>query len=218
VALGSITRKRLLSLGIGVLVFCLSQAHSPALERWNGRVTQTLLQRSWGDSVPTARAGCPGRSGARACLVARLSIPGQQAARIVSSQSTNRAPAGGWGHLAGTPLPGAAGNAVFQVYAPEDGVLLQRLRRGDALVIELPDARQFAFRVTEARLADWRAIRVEQATRGPELTLIARAPGDVRGEMRLVVNAALLPIPLEARVGPAPVLPVARHSYTPTPV
>lgn len=210
--MGSGTRKRLLSLGIGVLVYCLAQADSPALDRWNAKLAQALLQRTWSEAVPAARADCPGRPGARACLVARLSIPAQHAARIVSSQSSNRAPAGGWGHLAGTPLPGATGNAVLQIYAPADGVLLQRLRRGDTLVVELPDARQFAFRVTDARLTDWRAIRVERETRGPELTLISHDPGDVRGERRLVVNAALLPVPLEAGISPVPIPPIARRS------
>jgi len=208
---GTITRERLLSLGIGALVFCLSQTNSPPIDRWNARVSQALMQRSWSESAPAARSGgCPGRHGAKACLVARLSIPGQHAARIVASQSSNHAPAGGWGHLAGTPLPGVIGNAVFQIHAPEDGALLQRLRRGDTLVVELPDARQFAFRVTEARMTDWHTIRVDRETRGPELTLISRAPGDAEGEMRLVVNAALLPVPLEAGIGPAP---ITRHSH-----
>ncbi|MCG6877491.1 MAG: sortase [Betaproteobacteria bacterium] len=212
--MGSVTRKRLLWLGVGVLAFGLSQADSPAISQWKVSVAQALLQRSWSEPVAEHGTGCSSQSGAKACPVARLSIPGQRAARIVLRQASERAPVGGWGHLAGTPLPGAVGNAVFRIYAPQDRVLLQRLRRGDTLVVELPDARQFAYRVTEARMADRRAIRVEYRTHGPELTLISRAPGDTQGDMRLVISAALLPAPRVAGMRLAPARPLARQLRT----
>lgn len=195
--MGAATRKRLLWLGVGVLVFGLSQAVSLPISPLNAKVSQALLKGDW--SKP-AKAGvnCPGNPDGSNCPVARISIPGQHAVRIVLRQSGDRAPAGGWGHLAGTPLPGAGGNTVFRIYAPEDGALLQQLRRGDTLVVELPDARRFVYRVTAARVADRRAVRVDYDTGGAALTLISRQPGDLRGDMRLVVNATLLPAPLMA--------------------
>lgn len=193
------TRKRLLWLGIGALAFGLFQAGSLPLSPLSASVSQALLQRSWSEPAP-AVADCRRSS----CSVARLSIPGQRAARIILRQTGDRAPAGGWGHLAGTPLPGAPGNTVFRVYAPADGALLQRLRRGDTLVVELPDARQFAYRVTVARVADRRAIHVDydSDTRDAGLILISHQPGDRSGEIRLVVNAELLPTPRMASAYP----------------
>jgi len=207
-----VARERLLWLGVGVLAFGLSQTGSPPLGHLNASVSQALLKRDWSAPVK-AGASCQGRSGGSVCPVARLSIPGQRAARIVLRQSSDRAPAGGWGHLAGTPLPGTGGNTVFRVYTPEDGALLQQLRRGDTLVVELSDARQFAYRVTVARVADRRAVRVDYETDGADLTLISRQPGDLRGDMRLVVNAALLPAPLMARLHPALEPPAAQPPW-----
>jgi len=208
--MGAATRKRLLWLGIGLLGFSLSQADSPAISDWKTRVAQALLQHDWSAPAPAAGVNCPHRSAGETCLVARISIPGQRAARIVMRQPGDRAPAGGWGHLVGTPLPGAVGNTVFRIYAPKDGALLQRLRRGDALVVELADASQFVYRVTGARVADRRAIRVDYDTDGAQLTLISRPPGVARGDMWLVVNATLLPAPRTAALSPA--LPIARLS------
>jgi hypothetical protein len=64
--------------------------------------------------------------------------------------------------------------------------------------------------VTDARVADRRAIRVEYRTHGPELTLISRAPGDTQGDMRLVISAALLLAPRVASMHSAPARPLAR--------
>ncbi len=207
-----VTRKRLLWLGVGVLAFGLSQTESPPIGHLEARVAQALLNRSWSEP-PQAEANCAGRAG---CPVARISIPGQRAVRIVLRQSGDLAPTGGWGHLAGTPLPDAPGNTVFRIYAPEDGVLLRQLRRGDTIVVELPDARQFVYRVSEARVTERRAVRVDDDTRGTDLTLISRQADDARADLRIVVHARLQPAPLVASAGPA-ALPIERRPRTASP-
>ncbi len=187
-----LTRRRLLWLGIGALAFGLSQTDSPPIGHLDAKVAQALLQRSWSKPLLADAENCPGRDPHKLCPVARLSIPAQHTARVVLKQTGDRIPAGGWGHLAGTPLPGAPGNTVFWSYAPEDGAMLQQLRPGDTLVIELPDATQFAYRVTDAQTRDRRALRIEFETRGAALTLISRAGAS---DARVVVTATPLPRP-----------------------
>jgi Sortase domain len=189
------TRKRLLSLGIGALVFAFWQLDLPVLGGLKSQVPPVVLGRGSG---PTA-ADCPRNPGGSDCVVARLSIPGERPTRIVLRAADDRVPTGGWGYLAGAPLPGAGDETVFRIHARAGDPSLQRLRRGDTLVVELPDARQFVYRVTAARVAERRAIRLDDDARGTSaLTLLARQPGKAGGDLWVVVNATLLREPLLA--------------------
>lgn len=196
-------RRRIAWLAIAAAAFGLAHAQSPALERFAFGVAQARLQQAWHPAPPAdaSAARCP----ARTCPVARIIVPGQRAERIVVSQSEERAPAGGWGHLSGTPLPAATGNTVFRVYPLADARLLRSLAPGDALVVELQDARQFVYRVETVDTTDRRQARVKYDTRAAQLTLVARHPEDPG--LRYVVRASRETAPIIARRPNGPRLP-----------
>jgi hypothetical protein len=190
------TRKRLLSLGIGALVWLLWQTDFPGLGALKAWVLPAVLAQAGGSG---RAADCPRTRGGGDCVVARLSVPGERPTRIVLRAADDRVPTGGWGYLAGAPLPGAGDDTVFRIHARAGDPSLQGLRRGDTLVVELPDARQFVYRVTGARVAERRAIRFDDDARGTSaLTLLARHPGKPGSDLWVVINATLLPEPLLA--------------------
>jgi len=204
---GADVRRRLAWLAIAAAAFGLAHTDSPPLERFSTKLAQARLQQAWhalpdptpGGAGADARAGGDAAGPActsRSCAVARLVVPARRAERIVVSHSVGRLPVGGWGHLAGTPLLGPAGNTVFHVHRGADARLLQSLSAGDTLVVELPDARQFVYRVETVDTADRRQVRVVHDTRAAQLTLIARHPDDPR--LRCVVRATRLAAPLVA--------------------
>jgi hypothetical protein len=189
------TRRRLLSLGLGALVFVFWQFDFPVLGGIKARVLPAVFA---GGSAPAATE-CPRTPRGTDCVVERLGVPAEGPTRIVLRAADDRVPTGGWGYLAGAPLPGAGNDSVFRIHARAGDPSLQGLRRGDTLVVELPDARQFAYRVTDAHVAKRRAIRLDDHTRGTSaLTLLARQPGNTGGDLWIVVNATLLPEPLLA--------------------
>jgi sortase A len=202
IELGPVARRRLAWLGIAAAAFGLARLDSAPLDRFTTRVAQTRLQHAW-HPVPSSPADAAARCAARPCAVARLIVPAQRTERIVLSQAAHRASAAGWGHLIGTPLPGAEGNTVFHAYQREDARLLLALAPGDALVVELPDARQFVYRVDAIDTADRRHVRVVYDTRAAQLTLIARHPDDPG--LRCVVRASWVSAPLVAQAGTPPV-------------
>lgn len=194
-ALSALARRRLALLGIVAAAFGLARIDSAPLDRFAAEVAQARLLRSWSVS-PRADGMQAARCAAGSCAVARLTIAGQRIERIVLSHADDRVPSGGWGHLAGTPLPTAPGNTVFRVYRRADARLLQALAPGDALVVELADARQFVYRVDAVDTADRRHARVVYDTRAAQLTLISRHPDDPG--LRCVVRARRVSAPLMA--------------------
>jgi Sortase domain len=190
------TRKRLLSLGIGALVFTLWQIDFPALGKLEARVLPAVLAQAGGSG---RAADCPRTPRGSDCVVAQISVPGERPTRIVLRAADDRVPTEGWGYFAGAPLPGAGDATVFRIHARAGDPALERLRRGDTLVVELPDARQFVYRVTGAHVAERHAIRLDDDARGASaLTLLTRHPDKSGGDLWVVINATLLPEPLLA--------------------
>jgi sortase (surface protein transpeptidase) len=194
-ALSASARRRLAWLAIVAAAFGLARIDSAPLERFTSGIAQARLLGIW-SATPGSVAAERARCAAQSCAVARLTIPGQRIERIVLSHADGRAPSGGWGHRAGTPLPAAAGNTVFRVHRRADARLLQALALGDALVVELLDGRQFVYQVDTVDTAGRRQVRVVYDTRAAELTLISRHP-DNPG-LRHVVRAKRISAPLVA--------------------
>jgi hypothetical protein len=189
------TRKRLLSLGIGALLFALWQIDPPVL----GQLTKQVLPAVVAGAAERAAGDCSGIPSGTECVLARLGVRGERPARIILRAPDDRVLTGGWGYLAGTPLPGAGDDTVFRIHARAGGPSLQKLRRGDTLIVELPDAREFVYRVTGARVAERRAIRLDGGAHGTSgLTLLARHPGKAGSDLWFVIDATLLPEPLLA--------------------
>jgi len=190
------TRQRLAWWAVGALVFAL----------WQLGVVPTapvdaVLAKFGGAAAPTD-ARCAGWPGVNVCLEARFSASGPDATRITLRPSGHADGAGGWGYLGGATLPGAAAATAFRIRAHEDGPMLRELQPGDTVVVELPDARQFAYRVTDARVTERRAVRVSGDAHAGGLTLIAPQPDGKRADLWLVVSATLLPAPLVATAEP----------------
>jgi hypothetical protein len=192
------TGKRLAWWGVGTLVFALWQLGSLPTASLESALAQ------FGGTAAPVSARCAGFPGVNVCLEAQFSVPGSSATRLTLRPSGRGDATGGWGYLGGTTLPGAAASTAFRIRAREDGPVLRQLRPGDTLVVELPDARQFAYRVTDARVAQRQAVRVSGDAHSGGLTLIAPHSGGKRADLWLVVNATLLPMPLEAAAEIAP--------------
>jgi len=140
-------------------------------------VAQVLLRVAW---ERTREDGAPHRPWpwARHWPVARLSAPALGVDEIVLAGATGASLAFGPGHLDGTAMPGAAGNAVVAGHRDTSFAFLSRLRPGDALVVETPalGRRRFVVRATRVVEASDRAPLLPTAR--PTLTLVTCYPFD----------------------------------------
>lgn len=167
---------------------------------------QVLLERAWervqtGAETPEAGRPWPW---ADTEPVARLTAPRAGGSVLVLAGASGQTLAWGPGHLPGTPLPGAPGNAVVAGHRDTHFAFLEDLRPGDRLEVEGPDGRTRAYRVESAEVvpeSDTRWLRqpVEpgrEAFRGRALTLVTCYPFDAvvpGGPLRYVVRAVTVP-------------------------
>ncbi|MBS0320415.1 MAG: class GN sortase [Proteobacteria bacterium] len=162
-------------------------------------VGQCLLERAWrAMQADPARAAVAPWPWADTAPVARLLAPAQHADVLVLAGATGRTLAWGPGHLDGTPLPGAPGNAVLTAHRDTHFAFLARLAVGDPLDVETRAGRHRHYRVTRVRIVDIGAIGpalaagVDADAGASALTLVtcypfaALAPGT---RMRFVATA-----------------------------
>lgn len=189
-------------MAIGALAFWLWQLDIPAIGELKEKAVPTPLSRAEDGSVHAA-ADCLRQGGGNDCLVAKPGSPGERPIRLVLRSASDRVPTDGWGYLSGRSLPGVDEQTVFRIRARDGGHSLQSLHRGDTLIVELPGARQFAYRVTDAHVANRRDIWLDDDARKSALTLLSRYSGRPGSDLWLVVNATMLPEPLLAFTPPA---------------
>jgi sortase A len=155
------------------------------------RLAQHLLQRAWARTLRGETAAKPW-PWADTWPVARLRAPAHGVDLIVLAGASGRTLAFGPGHAEGSALPGAPGTAIVTAHRDTHFRFLERLRRGDEIVVDVPHRPSARFRVTALSVVDARTavIRSERETAGLVLMTCypfgAVAPG---GPLRYVVTA-----------------------------
>jgi sortase A len=166
------------------------EGHGAYIEA-KAHLAQILLRRAWDRSRARAAEVRPW-PWADTHPVARLSVPGRGVDVLVLAGASGRTMAFGPGHLDGTPLPGAEGNAVVTGHRDTHFAFLRRLERGDLVLVEGRDGRTRRYAVTEARIVDRGDVAVVRDVGDTRLTLVtcypffALRPG---GPLRYVVTA-----------------------------
>ena len=123
---------------------------------------------------------------------ARLSIPRLDANMFVVEGTGKKQLRRGPGHLAGTALPGTAGNCVIAGHRDTHFRVLKDIRRGDDIVVENGLGR-FVYRVTKVSIVPPKDTRSLMPTPGPTLNLVTCYPFYYVGPApkRFVVRAEL---------------------------
>ncbi len=154
-------------------------------------LAQVLLERAWARTRDGAAAARPW-SWADTWPVARLAAPRQGAEMIVLAGASGAVLAFGPGHLAGSGLPGEAGNAVIAGHRDTHFEFLRRLEPGDEIRLETPGGGRHRYRVENARVVDEHDASVLRPAAGSVLTLVTCYPFDAvvpGGPLRFVVRA-----------------------------
>jgi sortase A len=121
-----------------------------------------------------------------------VTVDGRNADVLVLAGASGRTLAWGPGHLDDSAPLGSAGNAVLSAHRDTHFRFLRDMAAGDAIGVELPDGRQYRYRVREAYVADVQALRLPRNTAVPTLTLVTCYPFDTivpGGPLRYVVVA-----------------------------
>jgi sortase A len=174
-----------------LLLLAAWQGGHAALIQAKALVAQQLVRRAWRE----ARAGAPEPRPwpwADTHPVARLTVPAREVELFVLAGGSGRTLAFGPGHVAGTALPGAAGNSVIGGHRDTHFAFLRALAPGEAIEIERPDGQRVPYVVRSARVVDRRDVEVMADAGDTRLTLVTCWPFDaVRpgGPLRYVVSA-----------------------------
>lgn len=96
------------------------------------------------------------------------------------------------GHVPGTALPGAEGNAAFAAHRDTFFRPLERVRTGDEVIVTTPTG-VHRYAVTGTRIVDPSEVSVLDATGGRQLTLVTCYPFNFVGNApkRFIVQATL---------------------------
>ncbi len=124
--------------------------------------------------------------------VARLEIPRLDASMIVLSGASGRSLAFGPGHTQGTALPGEPGTAIVSGHRDTHFAVLEKLERGDEVVVERADGLVVRYEIEEIQVADARTSRLRISTEERALLLVTCWPFDALtpgGPMRYVATA-----------------------------
>jgi sortase A len=183
---------RLLVVGVALLgvaaMGCLGDAARIHGKAWLG---QWLLHRAW-DAQRESGVPVKPWPWADTFPVARVTVDGRDADVLVLAGASGRTLAWGPGHLDDSAPLGSAGNAVLSAHRDTHFRFLRDMAAGDAIGVELPDGRQYRYRVREAYVADVQALRLPRNTAVPTLTLVTCYPFDAivpGGPLRYVVVA-----------------------------
>ena len=179
--------RALLAAGVACLAWWLAGA---AYARWASAGQNRRLDRliDAGSGAPaasdTARLGDP---------IGRVEIPRVGVGTVIVEGDGDLTLAYAAGHIPGTALPGAAGNAALAGH--RDGVFrgLARIRRGDLISITTPSGK-YRYAVDSLRVVEPEDVSVLRPTRGPTLTLVTCYPFRFIGDApeRFIVDARLV--------------------------
>ncbi len=154
-------------------------------------LAQVLLERAWARARDGDERARPW-PWADTWPVARLRAPGVDASLIVLAGATGASLPFGPGHLDGTPLPGAAGNAVLAGHRDTHFAFLEQLEAGDELWVETVDGGVYGFVVDGLAVVHERERWPLAESAEPRLTLLTCYPFDAiraGGPLRYVVGS-----------------------------
>ena len=157
-------------------------------------LAQVLLERAFAAGIASGHPVKPW-SWADTWPIARIRVQRLGASAIVLAGASGQALAFGPGHLAGTPMAGEPGTAVYAAHRDTHFRFLRRIAIGD--VIETTDAVGMIrrFRVTRTSIAPWNAAGIDVAAPGRNLVLATCWPLDasLHGPLRYLAHAVLVP-------------------------
>jgi sortase A len=155
------------------------------------RLAQLLLQRAWERTLRGEAAAKPW-PWADTWPVARLRVPAHGVDLIVLSGVSGRTLAFGPGHAPDSARPGTPGTEIVTAHRDTHFRFLERVRRGDEILLEAPHRPIVRFRVQELAVVDSRYAVIGSEPRMTALVLMTCYPFDALvpgGPLRYVVIA-----------------------------
>lgn len=155
------------------------------------QLAQVLVARAWERTLEGERQVRPW-SWADTWPVARLMVPEAKVDLYVLAGASGRTIAFGPGHMAGTPLPGSAGNSVIGGHRDTHLAFLQKLALGQELFVQRADGSTLHYRVAGREIVDKADTGVIMDEGDTRLTLITCYPFNALragGRERYVVSA-----------------------------
>lgn len=136
---------------------------------------------------PVRSVAIPARS-----LIGRIEVPRLNLSAVAREGVDVRTLRSSVGHVPGTALPGAEGNAAFAAHRDTFFRPLQGIRTGDDVVVTTPTG-VHRYAVTGTRIVDPSEVSVLDPIGGRQLTLVTCYPFDFAGNApkRFIVQATL---------------------------
>ena len=157
-------------------------------------VAQELMYRAWRRAEGGSENPAPW-PWADTWPVAKLSAKGGDIELIVLEGGSGRTLAFGPGHLSVSVLPGENGNSIIAGHRDTHFQFLQYLKRGESLMIEMPDGSNHLYQVSHVDVVDSRRGSIVLDTDTPMLSLVTCYPFntlEAGGPMRYVVTARMI--------------------------
>ena len=125
-------------------------------------------------------------------LIGRIEVPRLKLSAVAREGVDVRTLRGSVGHVPGTALPGAEGNAAFAAHRDTFFRPLERIQHGDEVVVTTPTG-VHRYAVTGTRVVAPSEVSVLDATGGRQLTLVTCYPFNFVGNApkRFIVQATL---------------------------
>jgi LPXTG-site transpeptidase (sortase) family protein len=162
-------------------------ALSTELENARKAATQTPGTATSGTRPPVRIVAVPAQS-----LIGRIEVPRLKLSAVAREGVDVRTLRGSVGHVPGTALPGAEGNAAFAAHRDTFFRPLEGIRTGDEVVVTTPTG-VHRYAVTGTHIVDPAEVSVLDATGGRQLTLVTCYPFNFVGNApkRFIVQATL---------------------------
>jgi sortase A len=155
------------------------------------QLAQYLLRRAWARTLRGEPAPKPW-PWADTWPIARLRVPAHGVDLIVLTGVSGRTLAFGPGHAPHSAAPGEPGTAIVTAHRDTHFRFLQRVQRGDEILVEAPGRPTVRFRVDEMSVVDSRSAMIRAEPGATVLVLMTCYPFDALvagGPLRYVVTA-----------------------------
>ena len=125
-------------------------------------------------------------------VIGRIEMPRLKLSAVAREGVDVRTLRSAVGHVPGTAMPGAEGNAAFAAHRDTFFRPLERVQIGDEVVVTTPTG-VHRYAVTGTRIVDPSEVSVLQASQGRQLTLVTCYPFNFTGTApkRFIVQASL---------------------------
>lgn len=156
-------------------------------------LAQQLISSAWSRTLAGEREVRPW-PWADTWPIARLRSPEANVDLYVLADASGRSLAFGPGYWNGSAAPGTVGNTVIAAHRDTHFRFLEQARRGQEVLLQTTDGREYRYRLNETRVIDSRRDRILIEADRPMLTLLTCYPFDAvlpGGPLRYVVIAEL---------------------------